>query len=244
MFSVYCPLKESFRDIFAIHCRGRKNDLEHTIWQPFFGGELFWGVPIPTKRCVEYIADSAPGTHCMTNSVQSRRQPSSKTRRNRYDAAGALACARRCSDVTRCSVIDMPPLRHIMCTMTLPIRTDMHNVLQGRRRTGPRPSVTCKKFVEDRRCSSEDMLADGQTDRQTHRQTCSSQHRYSATPLRQWRDCGQQKARPGTAGAGAKYFMTISSLSQYFLLFRLPTFLGISVVPPHSVLHSRRASST
>jgi len=32
-----------------------------------------------------------------------------RTRRNQYDAAGALACARRRSDVTRCNGIDVPP---------------------------------------------------------------------------------------------------------------------------------------
>jgi len=38
--------------------------------------------------------------------------------------------------------------------------------------TEPRPQVTGTKIVEDRMCSSEDMIAD----RQTHRQTRSSQY--------------------------------------------------------------------
>ena len=41
------------------------------------------------------IANSAPGTPSMTGSY--------RTRHNHYDAAGALACARRYSDVTRCN---------------------------------------------------------------------------------------------------------------------------------------------
>ena len=41
--------------------------------------------------------------------VQSRRPPSSRTRRNQYDAVGALACVRRRSDVTRRNGIEMSP---------------------------------------------------------------------------------------------------------------------------------------
>jgi len=35
----YCPLEESFRDIFVIHCPlpAEKKDLENTIWQPLGG---------------------------------------------------------------------------------------------------------------------------------------------------------------------------------------------------------------
>jgi len=46
---LHCPLNQSFRDIFVIHCPGQK-DLEHTIWQPF--GEVkffFWG-GVPPKK--------------------------------------------------------------------------------------------------------------------------------------------------------------------------------------------------
>ena len=40
-----------FRDIFVIHCRGRKKDLEHTIWQPFGGVVSFLGVhPSPPQK--------------------------------------------------------------------------------------------------------------------------------------------------------------------------------------------------
>jgi len=37
--------------------------------------------------------------------VWSRRLPSSRTRRNQYDATGALGCARRHNNVTRCNGI-------------------------------------------------------------------------------------------------------------------------------------------
>jgi len=39
-----------FRDIFVIHCRGRKKDLEHTIWQPFGGVVSFLGSTPPPKK--------------------------------------------------------------------------------------------------------------------------------------------------------------------------------------------------
>ena len=50
------------------------------------------------------IAGFAPCT--MDSSSLGRRPPSSRTRRNQYDAAGALACARRRNGVTRCNGID------------------------------------------------------------------------------------------------------------------------------------------
>ena len=47
---VYCPLKESFRDISVTHCPARKKDLEHTIWQPFGGNCKFAGVIPHAKK--------------------------------------------------------------------------------------------------------------------------------------------------------------------------------------------------
>ena len=42
----------------------------------------------------------------MDSSSLGRRTPSSATRLSQYDEAGALACTRRRSDVTRCNGID------------------------------------------------------------------------------------------------------------------------------------------
>ena len=63
--------------------------------------------------------------------------------------------------------------------MTSTIKPEVHNVsLRRQRRTETQQEVICiKKFGEDRTCSSEDMVAD----RQTNRQTRSSQ--YSAPPI-------------------------------------------------------------
>ena len=51
--SVYCPLKESFRDILVLRCPGRKKELEHmAVWRDcwiisfFLGG----GIPPPKKK--------------------------------------------------------------------------------------------------------------------------------------------------------------------------------------------------
>jgi len=61
---VYCPLKECFRDIFAIYCRGRKRwwktNLKHTIWQPF--GGIFWGDP--AKKMPEINTAAHSYTSC------------------------------------------------------------------------------------------------------------------------------------------------------------------------------------
>ena len=56
-----------------------------------------------------HIADSAPGsTPCtMDSSSLDRRPPSSRTRRNQYDAAEVLACAQLRNEVTRCNGIDV-----------------------------------------------------------------------------------------------------------------------------------------
>ena len=48
------------------------------------------------------------------------------------------------------------------------------DVLRGCRQTRTEPQVTCaKKTGEDRTCSSEDMIADRQTDTHTHRRSSS-----------------------------------------------------------------------
>ena len=51
-------------------------------------------------------------------SVYSRRPPSSRTRRNQHHAAGALACARRRNDVTRCNGIDTLTCGPLYANMT------------------------------------------------------------------------------------------------------------------------------
>ena len=71
------------------------------------------------------IAGSAPGTACTMDSSQSRRPPSSRIRRNQYDAAGALGCARRRSDVTRFS--DMP-LYGLLWKYDIIHKLEIHNI--------------------------------------------------------------------------------------------------------------------
>ena len=46
-------IKESFHNMFVIHCPGRKKDLEHTIWRPFGGIISFFrggGIPLENKE--------------------------------------------------------------------------------------------------------------------------------------------------------------------------------------------------
>jgi len=63
------------------------------------------------NKAIRCTADSAPGSrHPLHDGlVQCWHLPSSRTRHNQYDAAGALASARRRNGVTRCNGIDMPP---------------------------------------------------------------------------------------------------------------------------------------
>ena len=68
------------------------------------------------------IADSAP--------VTSRRP---LTRRNQHDAAGALAGARRRSDVTHSNGIDAPTHSPLCASVTSSIKPEVHNVSQQRR---------------------------------------------------------------------------------------------------------------
>jgi len=72
--------------------------------------------------------------------VQSRRPPSSRIRGNQYDAAGALDCARRRNDVTRCNAIDMPPYGPLCANLTSSAQPEVHIVsqrLQGTTEPGP-----------------------------------------------------------------------------------------------------------
>jgi len=72
--------------------------------------------------------------------------PSSTTRRNYYDAARALACTRRRSDVTRCTRTDMPAYGRC-ANRTSSRKPEVHNVWQHRQRRSKRqPSVTCTKI--------------------------------------------------------------------------------------------------
>jgi len=57
----------------------------------------------------------------------SLRLPSS-TRRNQYDAAGAICCVRRHNDVTRCDDIDMPPYGPLLCTRDVIRKPEEHNI--------------------------------------------------------------------------------------------------------------------
>ena len=54
--SVYCPLKESFRDILVLRCPGRKKELEHiAVWRDRWIVSFLWGgIPAPQKRCLQY----------------------------------------------------------------------------------------------------------------------------------------------------------------------------------------------
>ena len=93
--------------------------------------------------CIAYYAPS--GRHPLHDGlVWSRRPPSSRTRRNQYDAAGVFACAQRRNDFTLCNGIDMSPRGRLRTYMTSHIQPEVHNVSQRREmRTGPRPEVTC-----------------------------------------------------------------------------------------------------
>jgi len=55
---------------------------------------------------------------------------------------------------------------------TSSIKQEVHNVsLRRQKKTEPRLQATCKKFGEDRACSSKDMIAERQTDRHGHQNT-------------------------------------------------------------------------
>ena len=69
--------------------------------------------------------------------VQSRRPPSSRTRRNQYDAAGVLqhaARARRRNDATRCNSIDKILCGPFCADMTSSIKPEVHSIPQRRQR--------------------------------------------------------------------------------------------------------------
>ena len=51
-----CLLKESFSDLFVIHCPGRKKDLEHNLAAIGGGIVSFFGGGFPPKM---------PGIHCL-----------------------------------------------------------------------------------------------------------------------------------------------------------------------------------
>jgi len=92
-------------------------------------------------------------------------RPPSRRRRDQYCAAGALACTRRRSDVTRCSGIDMTsPCGQLCADVTSAVKPEVHNVslcCQG--------SVHRLKFGKDCACSPGDMRADRHTNRHGHR---------------------------------------------------------------------------
>jgi len=96
--------------------------------------------------------------------VKSRRSPSSRTRRNQYHAAGALACARRRNNVTRCNGVHLPPYG-----ITLTEEDEATTTGKG---------VTCTKITssEERTCVFGDIFADRQKRKQTKKQTRSSQY--------------------------------------------------------------------
>ena len=52
----------------------------------------------------------------MTHLVSASWSPSSWSRHSQCDASGALACARRRNDVTRCNGIDVPPIWSAVCS--------------------------------------------------------------------------------------------------------------------------------
>jgi len=92
--------------------------------------------------------------------VQLRRLPSSETGHGQYDAAGALACARRRGDVTHCNGTDTPaygrPWRHLYNRKYITYR----NVSTSH---GARYRPTCTQTGEGRMCSFGDMLANKNT---------------------------------------------------------------------------------
>jgi len=71
--------------------------------------------------------------------VNCRRQPSSRTRRNQYDATGVLACARRRNDVTRCKGTDTYPCANTTSSVKPEVYTAVIVWQRCQRRIGPRP---------------------------------------------------------------------------------------------------------
>jgi len=68
-------------------------------------------------------------------------------RHNQYNTAGALLCARRRNDVTRCNVIDMFPYGPLCVNLTSSTKPEVHNISQRRQgRTEPLPQVRCTKI--------------------------------------------------------------------------------------------------
>jgi len=86
---------------------------------------------------VHLNCESLDGRLCRT------RQSSSRTRRDQHDAAGALACARRHNDVTRCNDTGT-----LCANMTSSVKPEVLNISQRHHqsRTEPRPWVTCRKY--------------------------------------------------------------------------------------------------
>jgi len=136
----------------------------------------------------------------------SRRPPSSETLRNQsYGRAGALACAPRRNDVTRCNGIAMPPCGPLCANITSTTTPKVgyiayHNASSGGPSHGHRWLV---KFGR----SSGDTLADRQ---QTDR--CSSQ--YSATPT------SSEVKTDGVIWSQTSFSRTVS------IAFRLSSILG------------------
>jgi len=63
------------------------------------------------------------------------RTPSSTTRRKQYDEAGALVCAQRRNDVTRCNGIGMPPCGTLCANVTSSTtKPEVHYVSQRRKK--------------------------------------------------------------------------------------------------------------
>jgi len=83
---------------------------------------------LPTASTKQWcIADCNPDTPCMKNS--SSHNSCHRLRLcNQYDEAGSLICTRRCSDVTCCNGIDMPPHGPLCANMMLSIKLEVHNV--------------------------------------------------------------------------------------------------------------------
>jgi len=108
-----------------------------------------------------------PGHPAIDGLVNCRRPPSSRTRRNQYDATGVLACARRRNDVTRCKGTDTYPCANTTSSVNGEVYTTV--IVSQRRQSRIGPRNVHKTIAEDRTYSSGDMFAGRQLEnRLTH----------------------------------------------------------------------------
>jgi len=97
--------------------------------------------PLPNGTDAKNVSENNAVVHCRLRPLRPAPSPSlwcqlsSRTRRG-----GALACARRRNDVTRCNGTDVTPYGPLCANITSSIKPEVHNISQCRqRRTDSRP---------------------------------------------------------------------------------------------------------